>query len=151
MYLYIYSYMYVYIYMYTHIYMYIWYIYQGHKVGLGLVLRRNDLNHVFVKEVIPGFAAQRQGGVQVICVLPCLQWVAMCCSVLHCVQNVCCTVLRCVAVDSVSCWVMQVGAASNTPESRYHAHAHAHAHAHTHVCLSTWSFINCCYIPFPES
>jgi len=38
---------------------------QGHKVGLGLVLRRDDLNHVFVKEVIPGFAAQRQGGVQV--------------------------------------------------------------------------------------
>ena len=63
-------------------------------MGLGLVLRRDDLNHVFVKEVIPGFAAQRQGGVQVICVLQCLQClqcVALCPKcVLHCVALCCC-------------------------------------------------------------
>ncbi len=36
------------------------------KVGLGLVLRRNEhQNQIFVKEVVEGFAAHRQGGVLV--------------------------------------------------------------------------------------
>ena len=42
-------------------------ILQVRKVGLGLVLRRDEMNEVFVKEVISGFAAHRQGGVEVIC------------------------------------------------------------------------------------
>mmetsp|Transcript_11067 Transcript_11067/g.25909 ORF Transcript_11067/g.25909 Transcript_11067/m.25909 type:complete len:523 (+) Transcript_11067:19-1587(+) len=36
----------------------------GVKVGLGLVLRRNEEGRIFIKEIIHGFAAQRQGGVE---------------------------------------------------------------------------------------
>lgn len=36
------------------------------QVGLGVVLRRNEADSVYVKEVIAGFAAQRQGGLQVL-------------------------------------------------------------------------------------
>ena len=35
------------------------------QVGLGVVLRRNEAEQVYVKEVIAGFAAHRQGGLQV--------------------------------------------------------------------------------------
>jgi hypothetical protein len=35
-------------------------------VGLGIVLRRDESEQVFVKEIIAGFAAHRQGGLQVL-------------------------------------------------------------------------------------
>ena len=48
------------------------------KVGLGLVLRKDESNLVYIKEIVPGFAASRQAGLQVSFFLFDRFWISLC-------------------------------------------------------------------------